>query len=396
MSALSGATPKVLYILPRYNANSVEHTYHLYGFLQKLQSRLPLKVIVETLSGPSPEGLSLQPLRIRQPLFRFFEELFRLMLAGLRGTRIFYVHYSYTAGIAAAIASRLTGGRSYYWNCGLYAQFTPPRGAPLQQRLREWGNRYLLEKCARWNTRLVTGTPRMAEYYSRHACVPRARICVLPNFVDADRFQLPGRKQARALLGIPEDETMLLFLHRVAPRKGAHYLPALAARLAAETGPLRLIVAGDGPYLPVLRRRAQRESGGASFDFRGWVPNREVPQYFHAADLFLMPSEEEGFPRVLLEAMAAGCPFVAFDVGGVRDILSAEQADCIALAQDVEDFTERCINALRDPEVRKRWTHAGKRHAAVFSEEKVLAAFLGMIAGEQLDWEKFVAAGDAA
>jgi glycosyltransferase involved in cell wall biosynthesis len=382
-------TPTLLYLLPRFDADSAEHTYHLQGFLRKLDQKISMHVLVESVKGLLPVDIPIQPLRSRNLAFRFIEELARFTVAGMRGTRAFYVHYSYTAGIAAAIAARLTGGRSYYWNCGMYAEFTPPRSAPFSQRLREWWNRTLLEICVRWSTHLVTGTPRMAEYYAFHARIPQEKICVLPNFIDRERFAQVDRKAARAALGIPESETVLLYLHRVAPRKGAHYLPDLAAKLAARFGPLRLIVAGDGPYLPTLRQQAEVAPRNVRFDFRGWVPNRDVPVYFQAADLFLMPSEEEGFPRVLLEAMAAGCPFVAFDVGGVLDIIAPDQLDCVVPPRDSEDFARRCEIALKDSTLREKWSAAGKRRVAVFSQERVLSAFLKMTTGEKLNWQAF-------
>jgi glycosyltransferase involved in cell wall biosynthesis len=389
MSGPTRVAPALVYLLPRYDANSAEHTYHLEGFLRKLGSIIPLRVLVESVCGTLPDDFPGQPLRSRHVAIRFLEELMRFTIAGMRGTRAFYVHYSYTAAIAAAIAARLTGGRSYYWNCGMYAEFAPPPGAPISRRLREWGNRALLETCARWSTVLVTGTPRMADYYARHARIPRNKICVLPNFIDLERFGSMDRRAARATLGIPERETVLLYLHRVSPRKGAHYLPALATALAVRHGPLRLIVAGDGPYLPILRKQAEEAPSAVRFDFRGWVPNRDAPIFFHAADLFLMPSEEEGFPRVLLEAMAAGCPFIAFEVGGVMDIIASDQRDCIALVQDADDFSRRCGIALKDASLREKWAAAGKRQVNCFTEERILAAFKKMITGECLGWSTF-------
>jgi glycosyltransferase involved in cell wall biosynthesis len=378
--------PLLLYLLPRYNQDSAEHVYHLYGFLRELRTKLAVDVWVEDLQGAPPADLPMRALRFRQPLLRFAEELWRCLRAGWDGECAFYVHYSYTAGLAAAIAARLTGGKAYYWNCGMYAEFTPPRGAPLPQRLREGWNRGLLEACVRWSTHLVTGTPRMAEYYARNAKVDRAKILVLPNFVEAERFRSVGRQAARAALGIPEQQSVFLFLHRVAPRKGAYYLPALAARIKRSFGPARIVVAGDGPYLPILRERARQEGLADMFDFRGWVPNRETPLFFRAADLFIMPSDEEGFPRVLLEAMAAECAFVAFDVGGVRDILAPDQMGCLVPARDKEEFARRCIAALRDQPVREQWIQAGRIQAALFSQERVVTAFRRMIEGEPPDW----------
>jgi glycosyltransferase involved in cell wall biosynthesis len=387
--------PRLLYLLPRYDAESPEHIYHLYGFLMKLRERIPMEILVERASGPFPKDLPMRRLRIRFPAIRLIEEVARFFLARIGGIRIFYVHYSYTGAIAASLVARLTGGIAYYWNCSMYRKFLPGPGASWRERLQSNTNRSLLELSVRLATYLVTGTPRMAEYYAEHAGIPGKKIRVLPNFVDLRRFQGGDRISARQALHIDDSRRIVLFLHRVAPRKGAQYLPDIAARLGAQSGPLTFLVAGDGPYLTVLRNLVRQEGMESVFDFRGWVPNREVPAYFRAADLYIMPSEEEGFPRVLLEAMAGGCPFVAYDVGGVRDILSPEQMDCVVEYRDLDAFAGRCTRILTDPALADSLRRAGREQVKLFSEERVLEAFVRMVEGGMPDWKVFSRAGGA-
>ena len=240
-------------------------------------------------------------------------------------------------------------------------------------------------------THLVTGTPRVADYYVREAGIPAGKIRLLPNFTDAERFRNTTRKDARKKLNLPHGRKIALFLHRVAPRKGAHFLPEIARRIVKETGPITFLIAGGGPYLEELRRRVDAENLGAYFDFRGWVPNKDVPDYFRAADLYLMPSEEEGFPRVLLESMAAGCPFIAFDVGGVRDILPTALMECLVPPRRYgRPLRAESVRALKDAPLRSGWSKVGEKRAALFSEDRVLEAFLRMIDGQALDWDAFL------
>jgi glycosyltransferase involved in cell wall biosynthesis len=386
---------RLFYLLPRYDSESPEHVYHLYGFLRKLQKRIPLEVLVERVSGPLPNDIPMRPVRIRIPLFRFWEEGARFFCARLRGVKTFYVHYSYTGALAASIIVRLFGGRVFYWNCSLYKELRLGPDAPRRECLRQRVSERLLELSISACTHLVTGTPRVAEYYVRNIGIRPEKIRLLPNFTDVSRFQTVSRADARRKLGIPSGRKVALFLHRVAPRKGAHYLPEIAPRIVKEAGPVTFLVAGGGPYLEELKRRVAEEKLDASFDFRGWVPNRDTPLYFRAADLYLMPSEEEGFPRVLLEAMAAGCPFVAFDVGGVRDILPNSLAACAVPARGVDSFARKCIQALRNPVLRDAWRKAGRKWVLRFSEDRVLEAFLRMIEGEPLGWKSFLSPREA-
>jgi glycosyltransferase involved in cell wall biosynthesis len=386
---------RLLYLLPCYDADSPEHFYHLYDFLRKLHGRITIEVIVERVSGALPADLPIRPLRIRLPIPRLAEEFFVFLAARLRGIRDFYVHYSYTGAIAASVVTRLFGGRAFYWNCSLYREFPLPKSATRRERIRQAINLWLLETSVRWCTNLVTGTPRVAEYYVSHAGIRPEKIRLLPNFVELERFQSVSRALARKTLRLDPSRKVVLFLHRVAQRKGAHYLLEIARIAVHKAGSVTFLVAGGGPYLEELRQQVDKENLADVFDFRGWIPNRDVPLYYWAADLYLMPSEEEGFPRVLLEAMAAGCPFLAFDVGGVRDVIAPEQEACIIPAKDVTAFASACAGALRDPDRLDAWRRAGSRWVGRFSEDRVLDAFVRMIGGDVLDWRRFLAGGNA-
>src|SRR4030042_6953541 len=180
----SKRAPRLMYLLPRYDSNSPEHIYHLYGFLRKLQERMPVEVIVERVSGALPPDVPMHPLWIRTPALRWIEEGVRFFLARLRGIKTFYVHYSYTGVIAASIVTRLLGGRVFYWSCSLYKELRPGAGAPLPGRGRQRLYAWMLELSVRSCTHLVTGTPRVAGYYVRNVGVPPQNTGVLCNLPD--------------------------------------------------------------------------------------------------------------------------------------------------------------------------------------------------------------------
>jgi glycosyltransferase involved in cell wall biosynthesis len=82
-----------------------------------------------------------------------------------------------------------------------------------------------------------------------------------------------------------------------------------------------MVVVGGGPEESNVRRALHGEIASGQVEMHGYVSNPAVLPLMLEADVLLMPSFEEGFPRVLLEAMAAGLPFVAADVGGVATIV---------------------------------------------------------------------------
>lgn len=89
------------------------------------------------------------------------------------------------------------------------------------------------------------------------------------------------------------------------------------------------------------------------------VPNLDMPNLFAACDATIVPSNTEGFPRVLLESMAVGTPFVVHDVGGVRDIVSNEQSELLIPLGDTEKFAETIFKLKVHGEWKERVIEAG-------------------------------------
>jgi glycosyltransferase involved in cell wall biosynthesis len=198
----------------------------------------------------------------------------------------------------------------------------------------------------------------MVEYASRQWRMPRSKICLLYNDVDTDRFAPlppPERQRARARAGWRDDEFVILFVHRLSYRKGARRLaPIFHTVLSAMTTPVRLVVIGDGPDRDRVERAAADPRFAGRMQILGAVPNRELPEMYAAADCLLMPSLEEGFPRVLLEAMAAGLPLVTTDAGGSADVVGPDYP-YVAPVGDLDLLTGHLLSVAALP--------ATERHA---------------------------------
>jgi len=111
----------------------------------------------------------------------------------------------------------------------------------------------------------------------------------------------------------------------------------------------------------------------------GEVPHRELPAYYRAADVFLMPSEEEGFPHVLLEAMASGLPHVASDVGGVREITPQELHEYLVPSGDTVEFARKLLDLLTMPShQRERLAQREQEWAKRYDLGAILLQFTGL------------------
>ena len=360
--------PRLCYVLPRYDESTDTHYRYLYEMLDDLARDVDLYVVIEKAWGPVTRTWpKVRVIRSTSAPLRALELAGVLARARLDGYDRFYTDYSYYAGILCGAIAAATGARSYYWSCGLVGKYLSAWGSPgaLRKKLR---NDWPLWLSVRLATRLVTGTPRMIDHYAAHFGLPRTRAVVAPNWVEEPPW-VPSRVEARAALGVPQDAPVALFVHHLSPRKGANRLPALAWALAGRVPGLVCLVAGDGP------EREAIEAAKAPLTLLGRVPNRDISRLYAAADVFLMPSEEEGFPRVLLEAMVHRVPFVATDVGGVRDVVPDSIAASVVPDGDMTAFVDRAVERFRDPALREAHARAWDQVRGRFSRAAAIAAW---------------------
>lgn len=333
---------KLCYVMPSYDPAAATHFAYLEEFVRRLTQVFDVFLIVERGAAPS---LSLGCARIRIAASRFSfirllkEETF-LWEARLWGARRFYVHYSFYAAYVASVIARATGGRAFYWNCGEPWKYR-------QRFVRRMFERFVY----RFIHVLVTGTAGLADEYAARYGLPREKIKVMGNWITLGTghwtLDAGTRERLRKELRVPEHYKTVLFVHRLSRRKGAHLLPDII--LAFRGQPVTFLIAGEGPEREAIERQVtlRHRSGQASdkgqgnVRLLGAVPHAELEKFYALADCFFMPSEEEGFPHVLLEAMAAGVPFVASDVGGVREIVPPSMRPYLVPAGDAAACAER-------------------------------------------------------
>ena len=169
-----------------------------------------------------------------------------------------------------------------------------------------------------------------AETFVAHG-VAAKKILVNPYGVDLDVF-LPSLTTNRA-------RAQILFVGRVGLRKG---IPELLHAFSGLNSNADLCLVGplEAGLAPPLQK---------GVDFRGSVPMAALPDYYQGSDVFCLPSWEEGFPLVLLQAMASGLPVVATDVTGVADIVTPGVEGEIVPVGDVPALREALDRVLSDP-----------------------------------------------
>lgn len=213
-----------------------------------------------------------------------------------------------------------------------------------------------------------------------------ARVARIPT-----GLALPGRdagdgNRFRERVGIEPGRPTVVHVGRMAHEKNVGFLLAVHAALLRREPRALLVLAGEGPALSWLERRAERLGIAESVRFVGYLDRASaLLDCYRAGDLFVFASRTETQGLVLLEAMALGVPVVSTAVGGTKDLLESGRG-VVVVEEQVEGFAEACAALLRDPEGRRAVGAEGRAFvdqewSAAASAERMLGLYRELVAG---------------
>jgi glycosyltransferase involved in cell wall biosynthesis len=180
-----------------------------------------------------------------------------------------------------------------------------------------------------------------------------------------------------------------LCVARQYPRKHVADLIRAFAQVQRSLPRARLVVIGDGPEHARLRRLVQKLGLQGGVQLLGALPDdAAVRAYYRRAAVFCLPSVQEGFGIVLLEAMAAGLPIVATTAAAVPEVVPHGQAGLLVPPSDPEALAEALIALLSAPGLRAEMGAFGAEYVARYDWARVAERFLA-------EAEHFTAAHDA-
>ncbi|MCG8466770.1 MAG: glycosyltransferase family 4 protein [Gemmatimonadetes bacterium] len=271
------------------------------------------------------------------------------------GPDILHGHWAIPTGPAIVGAARRLGIPSVITLHGGCVYVNVEQGYDFPTR---WYVRPILRHTLARSSMLTAITDDCREHALRAGAPPATLVKIL-NGADLERFS-PESPNDRTVDFGPE---MIFACRQLFPRKGIRFLIEAAAQLADEFPELRVVVAGDGIERPSLERRTRDLGIENRTTFLGWVPNADLPPYYRAAAISVLPSLEEGFGIPAAEAMGCEIPVVASDAGGLPEVVEDGVTGRVVPKGDATALAGALRELLRDRERARAMGIAGRERA---------------------------------
>jgi glycosyltransferase involved in cell wall biosynthesis len=222
-----------------------------------------------------------------------------------------------------------------------------------------WRLSKIEEDSAKNATIIVTvskySSKKIVQFYN----IEKTKITIVPNGVDPQKFRpVEGLEKVKHRIGI-DGKQCVLFVGRLIPRKGLHFLMEAAKQVIKENKGTVFVIVGDGPLKNHLTSFLKKERLSDNFVFLGDVSDDVLPILYNCADIFTLPSIQEGQGLALLEAQATAKPVVAFNVGGISEFVLDKQTGLLVKPDSIE-LANAISNLLSNKSLREKMGHLGR------------------------------------
>lgn len=233
--------------------------------------------------------------------------------------------------------------------------------------------------------KIIATSVRDARYLATLYNCPEEKISVLMPGIDLKIFNPQDKIKAKQIIGARTDHKLVLFVGRIEPLKGIDVL-LYAMKILLENPQLHLclwILGGDvskasGKWSEELKRLDKlRQLLNISTDvtFVGRKHQNELPNYYNAAEMVILPSHYESFGLVALEAMACGVPVITTDTAGIADLFDKDNSPLITSANNPLMLSEKIKYLLEDKDEYQKISHEVLKKAGKLSWEDIANKF---------------------
>ena len=198
----------------------------------------------------------------------------------------------------------------------------------------------------------VVSISKSIDGYVKQVINPK-RSYVISNIINANEYDVEPEEEYRS---------NILFLGALIKPKGCEYLIRAMPEIAKEHPKVVLRILGDGAEYDYLRKLSERLGIEKNVVFEGVVPHEKTPIYYVSTDIVVFPSIwPEPFGRISVEAMAAGKPVVASDIGGISDTIEHGKTGLLVEPRNPEKIAEAALYLLEDSNMRRKMSENGKK-----------------------------------
>lgn len=196
-----------------------------------------------------------------------------------------------------------------------------------------------------------------SEYMKSEVCnifnTPDDKINVVPNGIDSDSFKLDFDRDEFRRRYAKDEEKLVFYVGRHVHEKGVQLLIETAPDILNTVGEVKFVIAGKGPMTEELKEKAKYLGLENRIIFTGYMDDADKVKFYKIADTAVFPSFYEPFGIVTLEAMAAGCPVVVSDIGGLKEIVEHKINGIKFITGSRDSLKDNIVELLSSDNLRK-------------------------------------------
>jgi L-malate glycosyltransferase len=290
---------------------------------------------------------------------------------------IIHAHWAIPSGFPALLAAKLLkipciitmhGGDVYY---NKQEGYTYPKLWYIKPFLK-----YTLKNAVK-----LTAITNDCRIHALNAGAKDDKVMIITNGADIRRFSKSNKSKVSEIQKKYKlkNKKVIFSCRQLIPRKGMRYLVMAMPYILKKHPDAVLLVAGDGMERDELESLVARLGIDDKVHLAGWIRNDELPFYYNASDVAVMPSLEEGFGIPAAEAMACELPVVSTDAGGLVEVVDDNKTGFIVPKANEKELAKAIIRLLDNPALAKKMGKAGRKKAEEeFSWDKTAENFMGL------------------